>query len=621
MTMPVLPFLISPGVFQGEPIAPGVGSGSNETFGSVLSSALQLPVNAAVTVPAPLPNAGLSATSLASVPIILGAVSLGTMSGDAVAFVSETLGLPRQLPAETTEPEQINGEQVMRERETPEAPAPIAVDGSAAAVFVPVAPGLTVAPSGSNPSSATATTHAPRSELQPVFADRLHRVIERMETEFGYRVEVVETVRTQSRQDALYAQGRERAGPIVTWTRNSRHIDGLAADVMIDGSYGNAPTYRQLAQLAREEGLRTLGPRDPGHIEFPRSSHLTTSEPETSAMPVPAGRGSAGAREPVRAARLRNVVASYRSETGKFQAPQRPAPVEPTAIVPTGVDAPVLPAPARVDPVAMVATVATVAMPDARVTQTPNAQRATTERNIGRRAPEKLQPTVAVAESGPRSTALVDESTHIPIEPTLASGEAERDRQSVPDRLDFIETTDFGMQLVGNLETAAQPVTEATRSTSERSVSPILSERIAELLNLRDAAAERPLSSVLLRLDAPDGTEDRIRIGLRGSSIDAAFEMNDRALVEDLNRHVGELARAVERQGFEPDHLVARSSVTKDPVLAQAMAGEREGLRVANAGSANSSTPGNREGRTPRQDASPEHPPRQRARRDPHGDR
>ena len=67
--------------------------------------------------------------------------------------------------------------------------------------------------------------------LVPELRQRLDRVIDRMEQEYGYTVEVVETVRTQERQDALFAQGRTTEGPIVTWTRNSRHLGGAAADV------------------------------------------------------------------------------------------------------------------------------------------------------------------------------------------------------------------------------------------------------------------------------------------------------------------------------------------------------------------------------------------------------
>lgn len=42
---------------------------------------------------------------------------------------------------------------------------------------------------------------------------------------------VVAGARTQAEQDALYAQGRTKPGPKVTWTRNSRHIGGYAVDL------------------------------------------------------------------------------------------------------------------------------------------------------------------------------------------------------------------------------------------------------------------------------------------------------------------------------------------------------------------------------------------------------
>ena len=44
----------------------------------------------------------------------------------------------------------------------------------------------------------------------------------------GLPVLITETYRTQERQDYLYAQGRTRAGAIITWTRKSRHTGRLA---------------------------------------------------------------------------------------------------------------------------------------------------------------------------------------------------------------------------------------------------------------------------------------------------------------------------------------------------------------------------------------------------------
>lgn len=41
------------------------------------------------------------------------------------------------------------------------------------------------------------------------------------------------TRRTQDDQDYLYAQGRTRPGPIVTWTRTSKHVEGKAFDIAI----------------------------------------------------------------------------------------------------------------------------------------------------------------------------------------------------------------------------------------------------------------------------------------------------------------------------------------------------------------------------------------------------
>ena len=106
------------------------------------------------------------------------------------------------------------------------------------------------------------------AKLAPAFRERLERVIERMRQEYGHAVRVVETVRSQARQDALYAQGRTAPGPVVTWTRNSKHGKGMAADLIIDEAWQNPEGYAHLADIAKEEGLRTLGTRDAGHVEM-----------------------------------------------------------------------------------------------------------------------------------------------------------------------------------------------------------------------------------------------------------------------------------------------------------------------------------------------------------------
>jgi hypothetical protein len=114
------------------------------------------------------------------------------------------------------------------------------------------------------------------SKLDPSFRAKLERVMERMRREFGHSVTVLETVRSQARQNALFAQGRTTAGPVVTWTKQSKHATGLAADLQVDGQWNNPLGYARLAELAKKEGLRTLGARDPGHVEMPGDSGVST---------------------------------------------------------------------------------------------------------------------------------------------------------------------------------------------------------------------------------------------------------------------------------------------------------------------------------------------------------
>ena len=114
--------------------------------------------------------------------------------------------------------------------------------------------------------------------LDPELRGRLVRVIERMMTEYGHDVTVVETARSQERQDSLFAQGRTTPGAVVTWTENSVHTQGEAVDVMIDGDWNNAKGFARLQEVAKEEGLKTLGMKDPGHLELPKESWTMNSE-------------------------------------------------------------------------------------------------------------------------------------------------------------------------------------------------------------------------------------------------------------------------------------------------------------------------------------------------------
>ena len=93
--------------------------------------------------------------------------------------------------------------------------------------------------------------------------------------------------RDQEHQDWLWAQGRTRPGPKVTWTRNSRHTGRRAWDIAIrdhktgkidwnvvkaDVDLDSLPDYEEMAEIGRQMGL-TVGMDfskvDAGHYEIP----------------------------------------------------------------------------------------------------------------------------------------------------------------------------------------------------------------------------------------------------------------------------------------------------------------------------------------------------------------
>jgi len=69
-------------------------------------------------------------------------------------------------------------------------------------------------------------------KLHPVFADRVRQLITDLQRG-GLTVECVQGLRTYAEQDALYAQGRLRQGPIVTNAKGgqSYHNFAVAADL------------------------------------------------------------------------------------------------------------------------------------------------------------------------------------------------------------------------------------------------------------------------------------------------------------------------------------------------------------------------------------------------------
>jgi hypothetical protein len=464
------------------------------------------------------------------------------------------------------------------------------VSGSAAAIpAVPMsaAPALVLAPTSGDPRRVNRTLEG----LNPEFRTRLERVISRMSTEHGHRVNVVETVRDQARQDHLFEQGRTRPGPVVTWTRASQHSEGRAADVQIDGTYDNAAGYAKLARIAAEEGLRTLGARDPGHVELPGNGarslpHIVSASSEP--LPRPATRMES---QVVRGTRV-----------------AQPAQVAPVA---------------QVASVAQVAAVAQVASP-----ATPGTARAVSP-GFGRsnERPERTSQ-AAPAATLAASISASDARPVLTVEGTGERAGTEMRRHST------VEPTP---QHASNAESGLGGYSSGAFASSTPSSAPVealapgsgtdAAARLGQILEMQEGGAARPLSHVLLRMEAPGGGEERIRVDLRGTSVGTIIDVTDANAAERLHARVGELQHALEGKGLEAESVQIRSATTK-PVegsdAARTLAGAAEGEVIRSSTpsrSGSDSTPHRERGETARdQSQSGSRDPRNRSRQERKGD-
>jgi hypothetical protein len=474
-----------------------------------------------------------------------------------------------------------------------------------------VPPGTTVLPDANLVLDAT-TARRGLDLLAPELRDRLERVIERMESEFGYRVEVTETFRTQARQDALYAQGRTEPGQVVTWTRASNHTLGRAADVVIDGSYTSALPYERLAALAREEGLRTLGPRDPGHIELPSLSAFASARGSADGPSAPDRdvRAAVIARPPASVASPSSIVpAAAELESrgpGSGATPQSAAAIAGVARV------------AQVSPVARVARVAEVAQVAVVGGQATPAVHAATP---GAAADGHTTGNDGGKRDGGTATAEPNDGARrrSRIDPAAARDSAAEVLRQPRDEL---------VHAVAGTDPGASTASSASSGEATSVGHTDMSERIARLLKVQDAAGDRPLSQVLLRLERPDGGEDRLRVDLRGNAVSATLDVGDQGAADRLGANVKELQRALERHGFETDSLTVRTAtraVESSTLSRAAGASVESDLQRAAAPATTSNTSTNtssreRGARHDEQRPSPDSQ-RQRSRREQKGDR
>ena len=124
------------------------------------------------------------------------------------------------------------------------------------------------------------------AKLHPMFRAALESWLFFARAWTHYDIKIGECLRTQERQDYLYSLGRTQEGKIVTWTLDSMHRYGLAADIiLIDRVTGAAVwdklAFQQLYAVSRPSmfGLKTLGEiGDWPHLEWINAEELINNK-------------------------------------------------------------------------------------------------------------------------------------------------------------------------------------------------------------------------------------------------------------------------------------------------------------------------------------------------------
>lgn len=366
------------------------------------------------------------------------------------------------------------------------------------------------------------TPNADADALNPDFRTRLARVVSRMHDEFGKDVSLVEGFRTQSRQDHLYDQGRVNPGEVVTWTKSSKHTLGLAADVTIDGGYTDAAGFQQLAQIAAQEGLRTLGPKDPGHIE----------------MPTRGGAAAWGDSSPIDTLNIDDNVS-------------------------------------RAIGIAMdQSNVTDNARGDSDSLNNFNGLLSRVGRSASTGMPQIQMPMMSgngmagngMAGNGGGMSGNMSQRDRGDI---LKDSAITGDTAKVADVASVASVASVAqVAQVAHVAAPVQPMVIGAQmpQTVQAASGTDAADKVGKLLDARDAAPAQPLSQVTLNVDNAAGGSDKITVQLRAGVVDTAISVADPNRADKMSLRVGELQHALEQHGLDATAInVASTSAGSGP--------------------------------------------------------
>ncbi len=419
--------------------------------------------------------------------------------------------------------------------------------------------------------------------VHPELVRRVERVVERMWQEFGHRVEVVEGWRSQERQESLYAQGRTTPGPMVTWTRDSAHTRGEALDVRIDGGWEDVRAFERLQTVAQSEGLRTLGMRDPGHLELPEGA---SGRPRAGVLPLAEGRTPPNAREALegnRRAGVGDVLPASRDGVARVAEVADVARVAQTSVGPSRGRAP---GSADHRGPNTLEDRPGVESADRSVARNPSRMALPDPLELPtRRAPEwaRIPGTEELeASGGPLPRGSGEESP---------SGSAAGLTEST--RFPFVSSSEFPAA------TGVRPAGDGDRTIGSTTL--LRTERVRALLQ----EAARPGGAFRVGLTDVDGMGTDLHLRVRGRGVQADIEARDPARAQSLRARLAELRSGLLDRGLEPERLAVRwtpaeASAVREPIRVPSVAAEQgAGFRADREGGSREESDGGRHRESP----------------------
>jgi hypothetical protein len=306
--------------------------------------------------------------------------------------------------------------------------------------------------------------------IAPALQEQLGRLTARMGDVAGKDAQATETYGGQPRQGAPVAQEPWAPSSVVTWTLISKRTQDVAVDLLLQ---------------------RTLGERDPGHLELP------TNSPEA----MPDATGDPGV---VSVDRLTQLAPAVRLVDVKNTKP------------------------------ADVARIASVAGPDISSSIT--------------------KPSTTTSPPPVDASAVVARSDASVASQRFGANSEDRGGKNGNEG----DASAYGVGLVGGKHTT----TQFSIPSMATDLGSTATQRAAHVLAAREDAPARPLSQIVMNVDAGNGTTDRIQVDLRGSSLSATIDAADLHAAHAMSARSSELVRALTRDGLDVESFQVRAAAS-----------------------------------------------------------